>query len=297
MKPSARWPRRIATLAGVPYLALEDGFIRSRFPGHGEPTLSYICDPAGIYYDAARPSLLEAHVRSRLCDPVRASADAAPVFDAIRRIGLSKYAHADAADRAAFMRQTEKGPVIVLADQAMNDAAVSGAGADRDTFRRMLIAAVEENPDARIALKVHPETRMGRRRGYLDDGLVAEARRTSAAVGAACAAGRIFRFAGAIAPRDLFARTAHLYVVSSLLGLEGLIAGVPVSVFGQAFYAGWGLARDLAPTTGRRVPVPLECLVAAAYRDYAVYLSPRDRRIICLEAAIGCLAGSRPGTG
>jgi capsule polysaccharide export protein KpsC/LpsZ len=133
---------------------------------------------------------------------------------------------------------------------------------------------------------------MGRRHGYLDDDLLAEARRASQAVDAACATGRLTRFAGAIAPRDLFARASHLHVVSSLLGLEGLIVGVPVSVHGQAFYAGWGLTYDRAPATGRRVPVPLDCLVAAAYRDYAVYLSPVDRRIVGVETIIEHLTGT-----
>ncbi|WP_235199378.1 hypothetical protein, partial [Pasteurella multocida] len=38
---------------------MEDGFIRSHFPGKEYPTLSIIIDKIGIYYDSTNPSELE----------------------------------------------------------------------------------------------------------------------------------------------------------------------------------------------------------------------------------------------
>ena len=44
---------------GLPYLALEDGFLRSVRPADGDAALSVSVDPVGVYYDAHRPSKLE----------------------------------------------------------------------------------------------------------------------------------------------------------------------------------------------------------------------------------------------
>ena len=51
----AAWALR----AGLPYLALEDGFLRSVRPANGDAALSVVIDPVGVYYDAHRPSKLE----------------------------------------------------------------------------------------------------------------------------------------------------------------------------------------------------------------------------------------------
>ena len=58
-KPSALRARRLADEHGVPYLALEDGFLRSIAPGKQQGTVSMVIDDVGIYYDAGSPSRLE----------------------------------------------------------------------------------------------------------------------------------------------------------------------------------------------------------------------------------------------
>lgn len=300
-KPTAAFARAVAARNGLPYLAIEDGFFRSRRPGPDEPSLSYVCDPFGIYYEAGGPSTLETMIVERARDPARAAGDAEVAVHAIRILGLSKYAEVDLTARASLLRAAERARPVIVVDQTFGDAAVAGAGADRATFRAMLIAAVEENPDRPVLLKVHPETRLGRRAGYFDDALIAEACAASPAVAEARAARRITALAGAVAPRDVAAAAHRLYVVSSLLGLEALIAGAAVTAFGRSFYVGWGLTDDRAPApvhraTVNRAPAPLECLVAAAYRDYAIYLSPMDGSRCGIEEAIAALAkgaGSR----
>ena len=49
-----------ARRVGLPYLALEDGFLRSVGLGNTTPPLSLIVDDVGVYFDASRPSKLEA---------------------------------------------------------------------------------------------------------------------------------------------------------------------------------------------------------------------------------------------
>jgi capsule polysaccharide export protein KpsC/LpsZ len=289
-KPTARRARAVAARRGLSYLALEDGFLRSRRPGPGEASLSYVCDAQGVYYDAAAPSGLEARVADRVRDPEGAARDAEPALHAIRVLGLSKYAEADADARDRLLRAAERARPVIVVDQTLGDAAVTGAGADRATFRAMLVAAVEENPDCPVLLKVHPETRLGRRAGYFDAAFLAEIGAAAPAVAEAAASGRLGVLSGAVAPRDVAAAAERVYAVSSLLGFEALIAGAPVTVFGRSFYAGWGLTDDRAAPVPWRAPASLACLAAAAYCDYAVYLSDPGRRRCTVEEAIERLA-------
>ena len=62
LRPSAARAIRHAQRRSLPYLALEDGFLRSVEPGPGSAPMSLVVDDLGIYYDAARPSRLEALV-------------------------------------------------------------------------------------------------------------------------------------------------------------------------------------------------------------------------------------------
>src|SRR5687767_10142434 len=59
-KPNTARARRYATRHGLPFVALEDGFLRSVGLGvNGDPPLSIVADELGIYYDATAPSELE----------------------------------------------------------------------------------------------------------------------------------------------------------------------------------------------------------------------------------------------
>jgi capsular polysaccharide export protein len=84
----------LAARRGLPYISLEDGFLRSLGLGvTGAPLHSLIADRSGIYYDATRPSDLE-----RLIVAADFSADelerARRCVELLRRYRLSKYNHA-----------------------------------------------------------------------------------------------------------------------------------------------------------------------------------------------------------
>jgi capsular polysaccharide export protein len=57
----------------------------------------------------------------------------------------------------------------------------------------------------------------------------------------------------AINPLSLIEQMDRVYVVTSTMGFEALLAGKPVSVFGQPWYAVWG-ATDDRQTCPRRLP-------------------------------------------
>ena len=64
--------------------------------------------------------------------------------------------------------------------------------------------------------------------------------------------------------------------MTSLLGFEALMRGIPVTCLGVPFYAGWGLTNDKATTPDRRVAQPtLEGLIHAVLIDYPRYFDPK----------------------
>jgi len=125
----------------------------------------------------------------------------------------------------------------------------------------MLDAAINENPNVEILVKVHPEVMLGRKRGHFD--LAALAKNP-----------RVRVLGKDVHAAELIARAESVYVVTSQIGFEGLLWGKRVRTFGMPFYAGWGLTQDELPAPERRCPVPLENLVHAALVDYPRYVDP-----------------------
>lgn len=292
-KPTAAHARACARAAGLPYFAIEDGFLRSVAPGDAELSASHVCDAEGIYYDARGPSAFERLARARAADPAQAAHDAAPALEALRTLRLSKYNLFDAPPGALEPLERAGGAAVLVVDQTRGDAAVDGAGADAETFRAMLIAAARENPDALIAIRAHPETRAGRRAGYYDAACLAGAASESPVLADARRSGRIISLEAAAAPMDLFAHVSRVYAVSSQMGFEALAAGRAVTCFGQAFYAGWGLTDDRVPPTGRRGAACVAALAAAAFVDYARWFDPETGAPCAMERAIEVLARRR----
>ena len=56
---------------------------------------------------------------------------------------------------------------VLVVDQTAGDLSVRLGGADEATFFTILRAARDENPDATIYVKTHPEVAAGRKKGYL----------------------------------------------------------------------------------------------------------------------------------
>ncbi len=277
-KPTATGARAYAQAHGLPYLALEDGFLRSVDLGGKDPPLSLIVDERGIYYDARAPSdleqLLERDPERRLEDSellARAERLRARIVEA----GVSKYNHTPTTLPRELRGADE---LVIVADQTYDDASVSGALANETSFRRALECALDEHPHARVIVKVHPATVAGKKRGYLAQ---------------LAPRPRVRVVSADVSPQALLARTRHLYVVSSQLGFEGLLAGVPVTCFGQAFYSGWGLTDDRQRSERRTRRATLPELVAAALLVYPRYRHPLTRERCEAEVVLEHLALQR----
>ncbi|WP_193751082.1 capsular polysaccharide biosynthesis protein [Comamonas sp. E6] len=265
-KRSGRMAQRLGQLLRVPALRLEDGFLRSFGTGEHFPPLSLVVDDEGIYYDCTRPSALERLLSS---DADVLAPDAVRMQQARKKllsVGLSKYNHA--VDLTDGMLRSDDVPRVLVVDQTAGDMSVAKGGADAATFDAMLAAALAENPQATVYVKTHPEVTSGRKGGYLT-GVQPDARTV------------VLR--DAVNPMSLIAQMDKVYVVSSTMGFEALLAHKPVVCFGVPWYAGWGVTDDRQPQhpamvrrAGRRRSV--DELFAAGYMHYSRYLNPETRQ-------------------
>lgn len=76
-----------------------------------------------------------------------------------------------------------------------------------------------------------------------------------------------------------------VYIDDSILGFEALILGKHVVVYGEPFYAGWGLTED-RKTVRRRRTATLDELTAAAFFIDKKYLAPFSGESISAEDAL-----------
>lgn len=253
MKTSSQKAQLLATRLGVPYLALEDGFLRSVDVGRKEPPLSLVIDDLGIYYDARRPSRLEHLINEDISH--EALERASDLQRAWCLGGVSKYNYA-----RTYQGELPK-PYVLVVDQTLGDASITYGFASPQSFKQMLSCALAENPHAQVVLKVHPEVMLGHKRGHFDLSALAMEPRIQV-LGLDCH------------PASLIANAEAVYVVTSQMGFEGLLWGKRVRTFGMPFYAGWGLTEDTLPPPSRRQPVALGNLVHAALIAYPRYLNP-----------------------
>ena len=276
-KPNTRLPRALGEHRDVPFVALEDGFLRSVGLGvRGAAPHALVVDPVGIYYDATRPSRLEAMLaREDEDDPLRDEAllgRARAAIARIRRERLSKYNDAPVRSLGAKRR-----PRVLVVDQTAGDLSIRLGACVEGGFEAMLRAARAENPDAEIVIKTHPDVALSKKVGHLD-GSGGPARLLSEPCN----------------PIALLEEVDRVYVMTSLLGFEALMVGKPVSCFGAPFYAGWGLTDDRATVPARRARTrTLFEVFAAAYLLYSRYVDPETGERCELERIIDHLALQR----
>ncbi len=265
LRPSTRRARAFARHHNLPFLALEDGFLRSYGTGDHFPPLSLVVDDLGIYYDITRPSAIENFLTSS--GDVLAEHDEwiYQALPPLRENALSKYNHAPDVDLNGLLSARHDGLTerVLVVDQTMGDMSVVLGGATAQTFFDMLAAAKEENPQATIYVKTHPEVSSGHKAGYLAN---------------VQPNGRTVVLRDAVNPMSLLQFMDKVYVVTSTMGFEALLAGKPVVCFGVPWYAGWGVTDDrcaYSPAWARRTRQrSVRELFAAAYIHYTRYLNP-----------------------
>ncbi|PIE12907.1 MAG: beta-3-deoxy-D-manno-oct-2-ulosonic acid transferase [Rhodobacterales bacterium] len=272
--PYAKRGEAVAEKTGAGIVRIEDAFLRSLFPGRagGQPPLGLLIDRSGgVHFDASRPSEIETLLATHPLDDTALLNRARGGMARLQEAHLSKYTGFDPATPVP-----DPGYVLVI-DQTRGDASVRHGRADGNTFREMLYMAQEDNPGARIVIKTHPETAQGLRGGYFGE---EDAKRR-----------HITLFDAAVSPWELFSGAVAVYTVSSQMGFEAILSGHKPVVFGQPFYAGWGLTDDRNPhALPRRGRVLTRVqLFAAAMILHPVWYDPYRERLCELEEAMSCL--------
>ena len=264
--PYAHRGEAVAARRGVPLVRLEDAFLRSLRPGRiGDAPLGLLIDGVGVHFDSAAPSALEIILARHPLDDSNLLARAKVGSARIQALDLSKYnIHDPVLDPPA------PGYVLVV-DQTRGDASITHARATAATFREMLVFAQEEHPGARVVIKTHPETQMGLRPGHF---------------GPEHAGGRISLLSDPVSPWRLLQGAIAVYTVSSQLGFEAVMAGHRPRVFGQPFYAGWGLTADENPVPRRKRVLTRAQLFAAAMILAPTWYDPCRDRLCSFEEAV-----------
>jgi len=255
-KKTSHKARAYAKKAGVDYVSLEDGFLRSLGLGvNGSIRHSLIVDKIGIYYDATQSSDLERLILAAEALSEEDLKRAELCIHQLSKYRLSKYNH------SPFINLETAGdkPTILVVDQTLGDASVEYGGASETTFRNMLDAAITENPGADILVKIHPDVLRGKKKGYL----LRYAKEFNCHI-----------LADDINPWSVLDVIDHAYVVTRQLGFEALLAGKKVTCFGIPFYAGWGITDDRLCCDRRNKLRTLQQVFFAAYIQYCRYINP-----------------------
>jgi capsular polysaccharide export protein len=253
-----------------PLITLEDGFLRSVGLGANliRP-LSWVQDDLGIYYDASAPSRLE-HILANTEFSPELLGRAAALRQAILEAGITKYN----LNGPPWQRPPGK-RVILVPGQVETDASIRyGATHIRDNMA-LLRAVRQAHPGSHIVYKPHPDVVAGLRdkgQGESNASQWCDQIVTDAPMG------------------QLLPNVDAVHVLTSLTGFEALLRGVPVTTHGQPFYAGWGLAQDLALTDAvrqrRSRRLSLEQLVAGVLILYPAYVSRASNRYTTPERTL-----------
>src|SRR6056297_3574965 len=269
--PYAARGEAMAARSGAGLIRVEDAFLRSVHPGRsGAAPLGLVIDHSGVHFDSAAPSDLETLLATHPLDDTPLMDRARAAIARLQEAHLTKYTAFDPKAPCP-----EPGYVLVI-DQTRGDASVTHGRADANTFREMLFHAQTDHPGAPVLIKTHPETVQGHRAGYF---------------GADVETDRIRLFSDPVSPGALLDGAIAVYTVSSQLGFEAIYAGHKPHVFGQPFYAGWGLTEDHhpMPLPRRGRPLSRAQLLAGAMILYPKWYDPCRDRLYPLEDAISAL--------
>lgn len=240
---------------------LEDGFLRSL--GLGDSlAFGIVEDDVGIYYDATSPSRLENLLNNYLfCYDAKLKNTALEAIELIKKFNISKYNHAPDI-KSSYFPEDGKKRVLIIA-QTLGDMSLRYGLAEQFSTEEMIQCAHDENPNAHIYLKVHPDVISGKKKS---DICIEKATLTCKII------------AEDINPISLLKCVDKVYTKTSQMGFEALLLGKECVCFGMPFYAGWGVTADKLTCKRRIAKRSVEEIFAAAYILYSRYVDPYEKK-------------------
>ena len=239
-------------------LRSEDGFLRSSGLGADlVRPLSLVIDDLGIYYDSTGPSRLEAIIEnSRLSAGQKERARR--LREAIVAARLTKYNLGG----EGWSRPAGERRVLLVVGQVEDDASIRWGSPQVKTNVDLLSRVRRADPDAYLVYKPHPDVVAGLR----------ERDRDSATIATLCD-----EMVVDADPVRMFDEVDEVHTMTSLMGFEALMRGLPVTCYGMPFYAGWGLTDDVVTCERRTRRADLDEIVHAAFIAYPRYFSARGQ--------------------
>ena len=233
--------------------------------------ISFGIDDMGYYYDATRTNRMEQMLNDKsLIITEEQKLRAKKCIDKIVETHLTKYNHQPIFEPNIGRSKVKK---VLVVDQSYGDMSIAKGLADESTFKRMLQAAIDENPDADIIVKTHPDTIAGAG-GYYKELQPHD---------------NIYTQTEPINPISLIKYVDKVYVCTTQFGFEALMCGKEVHVFGMPFYAGWGLTHDRLKCERRTNTRSLEEVFYIAYIIYSHYVNPEKECCCEIEEAMDYL--------
>lgn len=236
----------------------EDGFIRSIGLGvNGAPMFSVVKDNCGIYYDATQPSQLENILNqtdfSKLPGLVKQSELA---IQQVIKYQISKYNLAQTVPNDFF---TDNQLRVLVVAQTAGDASLKYGLAEKFTTQQIVQAAIDENPNAKVYLKIHPDVVAGKKQSDIALDKVPPS---------------VQIITESFNPVSLLNFFEKIYTKTSQMGFEALLLNKQCVCFGMPFYAGWGCTDDRVELRRRHTKRSVTEIFAAAYMLYPTYFNP-----------------------
>lgn len=258
-KESGKKAIELSTKFNGKFKLLEDGFIRSVGLGvDGAKLLSIVEDDIGIYYDATSQSRLEKILSEHKFDNELLQ-ESKWCIDFITTHNISKYNNAPNISKNLIQKyELENSNNILIIAQTDGDASLIYGLGDKFSTTDMIDAAIKENPNSNILLKIHPDVLSGKKKSDINISNLDS---------------KIKIITEDINPISLLKHINKVYTKTSGMGFEALMCGCECVCFGMPFYAGWGLSDDRVQAPLRRNrTLSIEELFAGAYILYAKYI-------------------------
>ncbi|WP_077247085.1 capsular polysaccharide biosynthesis protein [Helicobacter pullorum] len=257
----------------IPITRVEDGFIRSISLGSDlTRPFSQVFDSSGIYFDATAPSELEEILNHTDFSPALLN-EAKILKDKILANKISKYN----TNPHKSLNLPQNKLKILIPGQVQDDASIL-YGANGRTNLSLLQQVREENPNAYILYKPHPDVLSGNRIGHIPDSTALQ---------------YCDEILTSVSLSSCLEAVNEVHTLTSLSGFEALLYGKKVVTYGMPFYAGWGLTIDKQTCPRRPRKLTLEQLIAGAYILYPRYIHPKTLSLCHPNVLIDALESER----
>ncbi|MBF7069476.1 capsular polysaccharide biosynthesis protein [Campylobacter volucris] len=245
---------------------VEDGFLRSVFLGSDlTRPFSLVVDSKGLYIDPNQESDLEYILQNYEFDE-NLKQRAKNLINTIIANKFSKY---NGLKHEDLKFNTNK-KIILIPAQVEDDASMILGGASFDTLKLLQVVR-ENNKNAFIVFKPHPDVLSGNRKGLKDKNI-------------------ILKYCDEIIENvsidSAINASDEVHTITSTSGFDALLRGKKVFTYGKPFYANWGLTNDMHNISRRTKKLSLEELVAGVLILYPRYIHPKTKNLCEVEVAL-----------